>query len=115
VGITMQFCLILHLTISLAARLAVKELGLSFRQQSGLIVGYQLAWLVEGAHGSNMDKRANVIQALGLDSGDPAAVQLAEDALGDKETYVSDTAPPGHSCQTGKRLCAIRPPPECFG
>jgi hypothetical protein len=39
-AITMQFCLILHLTISLAARLAVKELGLSFRQQTGLIVGY---------------------------------------------------------------------------
>jgi hypothetical protein len=36
----MQFCLILHLTISLAARLAVKELGLSFQQQTGLIVGY---------------------------------------------------------------------------
>jgi hypothetical protein len=50
-----------------------------------------------------MDKRANAILALGLDSGDPAAVQSAEDALGDKETYVSDTAPPGHSYQTGKR------------
>jgi hypothetical protein len=40
VGITTQFCLILHLTISLAARLVVKELGLSLRQQTGLIVGY---------------------------------------------------------------------------
>ena len=35
VGITMQFCLILHLTISLATRLVVKELDLSFRQQTG--------------------------------------------------------------------------------
>jgi hypothetical protein len=40
VGITMQFCLTLYLTISLAARLVVKELGLSFRQRTGLIVGY---------------------------------------------------------------------------
>ena len=39
-----------------------------------------------------MDKRANAIQALGLDSGDPAAVQLAEDGLGDKEAYVRAAA-----------------------
>ena len=39
-----------------------------------------------------MDKRANAIPALGLDSGDPAAVQLAEDALGDKEAHVRAAA-----------------------
>jgi HEAT repeat protein len=64
-------------------------------QQSATQLGAQKqAWniLVEGAHSSNMDKRANAIQALGLDSGDPAAVQLAEDALGDKEAYVRAAA-----------------------
>ena len=96
---------------------AAVDLSLASQQSARQLDAQKQAWnmLVEGAHGSNMDKRANAILALGLDSGDPAAVQLAEHALGDKETYVSDTAPPGHSCQTGKRLCAIRPPPECFG
>ena len=51
------------------------------------------AWniLVEGTHG-NMDNRANAIQALGLDSGDPEAVRMAEDALGDKEPLVRSAA-----------------------
>jgi HEAT repeat protein len=51
------------------------------------------AWniLVEGTHG-NMDKRANAIQALGLDSGDPEAVRMAENALGDKEPLVRSAA-----------------------
>jgi HEAT repeat protein len=39
-----------------------------------------------------LDKRANAVQALGLDVGDPAAVQLAEDGLGDKEAYVRAAA-----------------------
>jgi HEAT repeat protein len=39
-----------------------------------------------------VDKRANAIQALGLAAGDPAAVRLAEDALGDKEAYVRAAA-----------------------
>jgi HEAT repeat protein len=47
---------------------------------------------VGGAHGSNIDERANAIQALGLAAGDPAAVRLAEDALGDKEAYVRAAA-----------------------
>jgi hypothetical protein len=96
---------------------AAVHLPFTSQQSARQLDAQKQAWnmLVEGAHGSNMDKRANAIQALGLDSEDPAAVQLAEDALGDKETYVSDTAPPGHSCQTGKTLCAIQPPPECFG
>jgi HEAT repeat protein len=66
------------------------DLPLGSRQSTGHVDAQKQAWniLVEGAHGSNMDKRANAIQALGLDSGDPAAVQLAEDALGDKEAYV---------------------------
>jgi HEAT repeat protein len=44
------------------------------------------AWdiLVGGAHGSNMDKRANAIQALGLAAGDPAAARLG--ALGSTES-----------------------------
>lgn len=48
------------------------------------------AWsiLSNAAHHSNFDQRANAIQALGLTSGDPAAVQLAEDALHDKEPTV---------------------------
>ncbi len=51
------------------------------------------AWKIlgEGMHG-NMDKRANAIQALGLDSGDPEAVRLAEDGLGDKEPSVRGAA-----------------------
>ena len=43
---------------------------------------------MEGAHESNIDKRANAVQALGLATGDPEAVSLAEDALGDKEALV---------------------------
>jgi HEAT repeat protein len=39
-----------------------------------------------------MDKRANAIQALGLASGDPAAVRLAEEALSDKEASVRAAA-----------------------
>jgi hypothetical protein len=51
------------------------------------------AWkiLVEGGHG-NMDQRANAIQALGLDSGDPEAVRMAENALADKEPLVRAAA-----------------------
>ena len=70
------------------------DLPLGSRQSTGQVDAQKQAWniLVEGAHGSNMDKRANAIQALGLDFGDPAAVQLAEDALGDKEAYVRAAA-----------------------
>ncbi|MGB9405554.1 MAG: HEAT repeat domain-containing protein [Candidatus Acidiferrales bacterium] len=52
------------------------------------------AWslLVEGAHESNVDKRANAVQALGLAIGDSEAVSLAEDALGDKEALVRAAA-----------------------
>ena len=52
------------------------------------------AWniLSTAAHLSNFDHRANAIQALGLTSGDGAAVQLAEDALRDKEPTVRAAA-----------------------
>jgi HEAT repeat protein len=52
------------------------------------------AWdiLFVGAHVSNFERRANAIQALGLTSGDEAAVQLAEDALRDKEPMVRAAA-----------------------
>lgn len=52
------------------------------------------AWdiLCAGAHLTNSDKRANAIQALGLTSGDPKAVQLAENALQDKEANVRTAA-----------------------
>ena len=52
------------------------------------------AWdiLRAGAHGTNSDKRANAIQALGLTSGDTSAVQLAENALQDKEANVRTAA-----------------------
>jgi hypothetical protein len=73
---------------------AAVDLPLWLRQSTGQVDAQKQAWniLLEGAHGSNMDKRANAIQALGLDSGDPAAVQLAEDALGYKEAYVRAAA-----------------------
>jgi HEAT repeat protein len=41
---------------------------------------------------SNLDKRANAIQALGLTSGDSEAAQLAEEALHDKEPTVRAAA-----------------------
>src|SRR5467141_3863276 len=52
------------------------------------------AWniLQTAAHASNFDKRANAIQALGLTSGEPEAVQLAEEALHDKEPTVRAAA-----------------------
>jgi HEAT repeat protein len=52
------------------------------------------AWeiLTAGAHSRNMDKRADAVQALGLDVGDPAAVRLAEVALQDKEAHVRAAA-----------------------
>jgi HEAT repeat protein len=64
------------------------------RPSAGQVDTQNQAWdiLVGGAHGSNIDKRANAIQALGLAAGDPAAVRLAEDALGDKEAYVRAAA-----------------------
>src|SRR6202789_891582 len=70
------------------------DLPLASQQSTTQLDAQKQAWnmLVQGAHGSNMDKRANALQALGLDSGDPAAVQLAEDALGDKEAYVRAAA-----------------------
>jgi HEAT repeat protein len=63
-------------------------------QSGGQVDTQKQAWdiLEGGAHGSNMDKRANAIQALGLDSGDLAAVRLAEEALVDKEAYVRAAA-----------------------
>jgi HEAT repeat protein len=63
-------------------------------QSTGQGDAQKQAWniLVGGAHDSNIDKRANAVQALGLDSGDQAAVQLAEDALGDKEASVRGAA-----------------------
>jgi HEAT repeat protein len=73
---------------------AAVHLPFTSQQSARQLDAQKQAWnmLVEGAHGSNMDKRANAIQALGLDSEDPAAVQLAEDALGDKEAYVRAAA-----------------------
>jgi HEAT repeat protein len=52
------------------------------------------AWeiLRNGAHVSNFEKRADAVQALGLTSGDPAAVQVAEAALQDKEADVRAAA-----------------------
>ncbi|MGA8307183.1 MAG: HEAT repeat domain-containing protein [Candidatus Acidiferrales bacterium] len=62
-------------------------------QSAGQADAQKQAWdiLKEGAHG-NMDKRANAIQALGLDVGDSAAVKMAEDALEDKEAHVRAAA-----------------------
>jgi HEAT repeat protein len=82
------------LALSLCFTSAAVDLPLASQQSATQLDAQKQAWnmLVQGAHGSNMDKRANAIQALGLDSGDPAAVQLAEDALGDKEAYVRAAA-----------------------
>jgi HEAT repeat protein len=78
---------------------AAADLPLASQQSLGPLRSSQLAdqkqaWdvLIEGAHTSNLDKRANAVQALGLDVGDPAAVQLAEDGLGDNEAYVRAAA-----------------------
>jgi HEAT repeat protein len=52
------------------------------------------AWdiLRTGSRASNFDKRANAIQSLGMTSRDPDAVQLAEEALHDKEPIVRASA-----------------------
>lgn len=64
------------------------------RPSAGPVDTQNHAWdiLVGGAHGSKIDKHANAIQALGLAAGDPAAVRLAEEALGDKGAYVRAAA-----------------------
>ena len=81
------------LILSLCFTPAAVDLRLESPQSAGQVDAQKQAWniLVEGAHG-NMDKRANAIQALGLDPGDPAAVRLAEDALADKEASVRGAA-----------------------
>jgi HEAT repeat protein len=73
---------------------AAGDLPLASQQSTGQTDVQQQAWKVleRGAHEGNIDKRANAVQALGLDSGDSAAVRLAEDALGDKEAYVRAAA-----------------------
>jgi HEAT repeat protein len=67
---------------------------LASRQTAGQTDVQKQAWeiLREGANSPNMDKRANAVQALGLDVGDLAAVQLAEIALEDKEAHVRAAA-----------------------
>ena len=82
------------LILSLCFTPAAVDLRLESPQSAGLVDAQKQAWniLVGGAHGSNMDKRANAIQALGLASGDLEAVRLAEDALGDKEALVRGAA-----------------------
>jgi HEAT repeat protein len=82
------------LILSLCFTPAAVDLRLESPQSAGQVDAQKQAWniLVGGAHGSNMDKRANAIQALGLASGDLEAVRLAEDALGDKEALVRGAA-----------------------
>jgi hypothetical protein len=82
------------LILSLCFTPAAVDLRLESPQSAGQVDAQKQAWniLVGGAHGSNMEKRANAIQALGLASGDPEAVRLAEGALGDKEALVRGAA-----------------------
>ena len=82
------------LILSLCFTPAAVDLRLESPQSAGQVDAQKQAWniLVGGTHGSNMDKRANAIQALGLASGDMEAVRLAEDALGDKEALVRGAA-----------------------
>ena len=82
------------LAILLCFTQAPNRLPLASQQSAGQVGAQKDAWdiLLGGAHGSNLDKRANAIQALGLDVGDPPAVRLAEDALEDKEAYVRAAA-----------------------
>ena len=82
------------LILSLCFTPAAVDLRLESPQSAGQVDAQKQAWniLVGGAHASNMDKRANAIQALGLASGDLEAVRLAEDALGDKEALVRGAA-----------------------
>ncbi|MGA7770693.1 MAG: HEAT repeat domain-containing protein [Candidatus Sulfotelmatobacter sp.] len=81
------------LILSLCFTPAAVDLPLLSPQSASQTDAQKQAWniLVEGAHG-NLDKRGNAIQALGLDPGDPEAVRLAEDALGDKEASVRGAA-----------------------
>jgi HEAT repeat protein len=81
------------LILSLCFRPAAVDLPLRSPQSASQTDAQKQAWniLVEGAHG-NLDKRGNAIQALGLDPGDPEAVRLAEDALGDNEASVRGAA-----------------------
>ncbi|MGA8345661.1 MAG: HEAT repeat domain-containing protein [Candidatus Sulfotelmatobacter sp.] len=81
------------LILSLCFTPAAVDLPLLSPQSASQTDAQKQAWniLVEGAHG-NLDKRGNAIQALGLDPGDPEAVRLAEDALGDKEAFVRGAA-----------------------
>ena len=81
------------LILSLCFTPAAVDLPLRSPQSASQTDAQKQAWniLVEGAHG-NLDKRGNAIQALGLDPGDPEAVRLAEDALGDKEASVRGAA-----------------------
>src|SRR5580658_1585329 len=76
------------LILSLCFTPAAVDLRLESPQSAGQVDAQKQAWniLVGGAHASNMDKRANAIQALGLASGDLEAVRLAEDALGSPES-----------------------------
>ena len=81
------------LILSLCFTPAAVDLHPRWPQSASQTDAQKQAWniLVEGAHG-NLDKRGNAIQALGLDPGDPEAVRLAEDALGDKEAFVRGAA-----------------------
>src|SRR6202043_1515707 len=64
------------------------------RPSAGQVDTQNQAWdiLVGGAHGSNIDKRANAIQALGLAAGDPGGGGFGGDARGGKESYGRDAA-----------------------
>lgn len=82
----------------LALLLCVTSIGvgsvLASPQSTSQVDTQKQAWsiLVSGVHNSNMDKRANAIQALGLAPGNGDAARLAEDALGDKEASVRGAA-----------------------
>src|SRR5258708_885370 len=92
----MAFGMILRGAVPVLLRLMLGAIGLPQEtlQSAPQRDPAKKAWeiLHNGARASNFEKRADAVQALGLTSGDPAAVQVAEAALQDKEADVRAAA-----------------------
>jgi HEAT repeat protein len=73
---------------------AVDSPLVSRRQSPEQTATEKQAWelLQHGANDENIDKRANAIQALGLDVGDTSAVRMAENGLADPAAFVRAAA-----------------------
>lgn len=83
------------LALSLCFAPAAVDSPLASRHQSPAQTATQKqAWdlLERGASDHNIDKRANAIQALGLDVGDSSAVRMTENALADPAAFARAAA-----------------------